>query len=177
MWGTLALEGLLCDTCNCQKWFHSECVGVCDGTYQRLINSSFDWSCPQCEILHFNDSYFDRSTDDITSDSDNETDYEPRHSNTKKKIRVLLINFQSLKNKAADLEALIDLYSPDIIQGTETWLSSAIQTSEVIPECYTTYRKDRTTDSHGGVLFAKNLTATVRSSGIRSKSKVEDHYC
>ena len=58
------------------------------------------------------------------------------------------------KKKIADLKSLFELCSSDIIQGTETWLVPNIQTSEFIPHCYITNRKDRKTDKHGGVLLS-----------------------
>ena len=33
------------------------CVGVCEEIYQKLANTSFEWNCLQCEILHFSDSF------------------------------------------------------------------------------------------------------------------------
>ena len=44
----------------------------------------------------------------------------------KNKIRILLINYQSLKGKAADASALIEMFQPDIVCGTETWLNKNI---------------------------------------------------
>ena len=141
-----------------------------DNIYDDLTTKDFfAWKCPQCEVLVFNNSFFNTSNQTNPTDTDDENKnkndtYAPRHQNKKKKLRSLLINFQSIKNKVADIESLIELYDPDIIQGTETWLTPNIQSSEVIPNNYTTHRKDRTSDNHGGVLFAhkKDLIVTQR---------------
>ena len=75
-------------------------------------------------------------------------------------ISFLVINFQSVKNKAAELGVLLELHKPDIIIGTETWLSSDHHSSEYIPAEYDVIRKDRAT-GFGGVLLAfKNLIVT-----------------
>ena len=36
-------------------------------------------------------------------------------------LKILNMNFQSLKNKKPDLLEIIDYVKPDIIMGTETW--------------------------------------------------------
>ena len=50
---------------------------------------------------------------------------------------------------------LINIYNPDVIVGTETWLNSSIKDNEIIPADfnYKIYRKDRS-DGYGGVLLA-----------------------
>ena len=69
------------------------------------------------------------------------------------KIQVLIINFQSIKNKKAELLNLQDTYEPSVIMGTETWLNSSVCTSEFFPDDYNVIRKDRQ-DGYGGVLLA-----------------------
>ena len=41
-------------------------------------------------------------------------------------LKILNMNFQSLKNKKPDLLEIIDYVKPDIIMGTETWLDRNI---------------------------------------------------
>jgi hypothetical protein len=64
-----------------------------------------------------------------------------------------IINFQSIKNKKAELLNFINEHSPAIIMGTETWLNSSIHTSEIFPVNYNVVRRDRP-DGYGGVLIA-----------------------
>ena len=49
-------------------------------------------------------------------------------------LRLLNINFRSIMNKRAEFIHLIDSLKPDIIVGTETWLSNSIKNSEIIPD-------------------------------------------
>ena len=71
------------------------------------------------------------------------------------KLRVVNINFQSIMNKKADLQEFIYSYKPDIIVGTETWLSANVCNNEIIPAewNFNVYRKDRQ-DGYGGVMIA-----------------------
>ena len=45
-------------------------------------------------------------------------------------LKVLNINFQSVRNKIQDLFAWVAVEQPDIIIGTESWLTPDIQNSE-----------------------------------------------
>ncbi|XP_071123237.1 uncharacterized protein [Mytilus edulis] len=74
----------------------------------------------------------------------------------RKALRTLIINFQSIKNKRTELPILIETANPDIIIGTETWLSNNIGSREIFPPelGYDVIRRDREKDPHGGVLIA-----------------------
>ena len=48
-------------------------------------------------------------------------------------FKILVINFQSILNKKPDLLALISTENPDILAGTETWLTPDVTTNEIIP--------------------------------------------
>ena len=71
-----------------------------------------------------------------------------------------------MPNKKADMQILIDQYNPDIIQGTETWLSTNVKTSEILPDSssYDVYRRDRRKGIHVGILIAckKDLILTKK---------------
>lgn len=69
-------------------------------------------------------------------------------------LRILIMNCQSIKNKKAELHAVIDSAKPDIILGNESWLSPEIKNSEIFPDSYDAIRKDRVGDAHGGVFIA-----------------------
>lgn len=61
------------------------------------------------------------------------------------RLTILNINCQSVKSKVPDLHQVIHHVKPDIIVGTESWLTSDITNSEIFPkDLYTIYRKDRT---------------------------------
>ncbi|KAL3856606.1 hypothetical protein ACJMK2_011341, partial [Sinanodonta woodiana] len=50
-------------------------------------------------------------------------------STTKNFIRILNINFQSIRKKVLDIEVLIKTTNPDIILGTETWQTEEVKTT------------------------------------------------
>ncbi|XP_063951801.1 uncharacterized protein LOC135153256 [Lytechinus pictus] len=76
-----------------------------------------------------------------------------KRGQVKHKMKILNINFQSIKNKKEELGTLIDSTDPDIILGSETWLNSSICSSELFPPGYDVIRKDRL-DGYGGVCIA-----------------------
>ena len=80
----------------------------------------------------------------------------------KQGLRTLKIYFRSVKNKVPELDIVLESTSPDIIIGTETWTNNTMHSSELYPDNYTIYRRDRGTDDHGGVVIAtmNNLTTT-----------------
>ena len=65
-------------------------------------------------------------------------------------LRILNVNFQSIKGKQGQVWNLIDSTNPDIIFGTET---SNIKDSQIFPSGYNIFRKDRNCGG-GGVLIA-----------------------
>ena len=73
--------------------------------------------------------------------------------NKKNFISTATINFQSVTAKQAQFQCFINDYYPDIIFGTETWLSPEISSSEIFPPCYNVFRRDRY-DGYGGILLA-----------------------
>jgi len=74
------------------------------------------------------------------------------HNRTINELHVANIIFQSIMNKKADFQEFIYNYKPDIIVGTETWLSANVNNNEIVPPewNYNIYRKDRP----GGVMIA-----------------------
>ena len=64
------------------------------------------------------------------------------------------MNCQSIKNKKAEIQAVIDSAKPDIILGNESWLTPEIKNSEFFPDSFDAIRKDRVCDVHGGVFIA-----------------------
>lgn len=82
----------------------------------------------------------------------------------------LTVNCQSLLAKKESFLNLIDTYKPDIVFGTESWLKSDVLSSEVFPECYSVFRKDRS-DGYGGVFIA------CQESLIACNLEIENNCC
>ena len=77
------------------------------------------------------------------------------------KFKCLYTNAQSIVKKHLELEALVNIYDPDIIGITETWLNNKVSDKEYCIEVYQKpIRQDRldTKDGRGGgvMLFIKN---------------------
>ena len=71
---------------------------------------------------------------------------------SKKKLRILVINFQSITAKREALWALLEYADPDVVLATETWLNTTIAEREVLPASYRFLaRRDRTNSTYGGV--------------------------
>jgi len=66
-----------------------------------------------------------------------------------------MVNCQSIKNKVPILQESIDYTKPDIIIGSESWLSPDYKNSEIFPLDFQTnvFRKDRNKNG-GGVFIA-----------------------
>lgn len=174
-------KALCCDTCNI--WYHIDCQGMPSHMYSCMDSSNISWECVQCGMPNFSSSIFDISsieTSNQYSQLSNSSVCSPgvpkatsspvkthyKHKNLKKPtiIKVLNINFQSIKNKKPELDEILSSVTPDIILGTETWLNTETSSYEYFPsDDYTVYRKDRPPNeknqSYGGVLIAisKNL--------------------
>ena len=143
--------------------------------YEILANSSCSWICPLCGLPNFSDSFFDNSLHSLCSSNSfnplNGCDAEvpPPQANFKqtstkasrhfkpnskpRKLTCLVINCRSLKKKIADIAAVIDVHKTDIILGNESWLNPEITSSEIFPEGYTVFRKDRAEGQTGGGVF------------------------
>ena len=76
-------------------------------------------------------------------------------------IRVLNINCQGLRTKISEFKSLLLYTKPDIVCGNESWLVKDIKSSELFPDEYQVFRKDRIDGGGGGVfiLVKKNLIA------------------
>ena len=74
-------------------------------------------------------------------------------------LKVMVINFQGVWGKVAELAVCLENHQPDIVIGTESWLSEVISNSEIVPPNYTVIRKDRDSadfgpEGYGGVFIA-----------------------
>ena len=61
----------------------------------------------------------------------------------------MAMNFQSVKNKVAELAICLDTPKPDVLIRTESWLSFGIRNSEIFPSDFSVIRKDRPPSSKG----------------------------
>ena len=74
-------------------------------------------------------------------------------SKNSNKLKVININFRSVVNKVPELQCLIDTENPDVVIGTESWLSPEISSGEIFPSGYTAYRADRISKTRSGGVF------------------------
>ena len=68
-------------------------------------------------------------------------------------LRIVVLNCQSIVRKWIKLSNIIEIYSPDIIIGVESWLRPDISDGEIFPKKFTVYRRDRVGTSGGGVFI------------------------
>jgi hypothetical protein len=76
----------------------------------------------------------------------------------------LQANCRSILNKILEFWNLVDAYNPDVIIGTESWLTEEINNSEVFRDDYTTCRIDRCTRGDRAFICVKT-TSIVGSYG------------
>ena len=72
-------------------------------------------------------------------------------------IKILNINCQSVSAKKDKFLTVIEDENPDIVVGTESWLTPNHYSGEIFPQQYQVFRKDRKSDAHGGVFIATKL--------------------
>lgn len=165
---------------------HLKCCQIANEAHELLIKSSHTWLCPQCNQPNFSQGFPKANENTLCSEnqysllnsagpvedyiqntdatSNNFTTNTKRYHSKRTKLTCLLINCRSLKNKVADLASIINEHQPDIILGNESWLNPDIASSEIFPDDYNVFRKDRP-DGYGGVFQAtkKDLIITQRS--------------
>ena len=56
----------------------------------------------------------------------------------------MTMNCRSARNKIGDMAAVIDQYKPDIIFGTESWLTSNIESNKIFPNEMATKFSEKT---------------------------------
>lgn len=175
--------GIQCDQCEQWYHARPGCCDISPEVYASLANLSCTWLCPQCGLPNFSDSLLDTSLDSLSSsnyfdplngsnsevspsqpspnyksNNDNNTSHRDKRNSKQnktkqRKLSCLVINCRSLKNKVADIAAVIDEYKPDIILGNESWLNSTIASSEIFPDGDTIPKKDRLNGLNGGGVF------------------------
>ena len=89
------------------------------------------------------------SIDSSNNNSDLPDNISQSHCESTNNLDFLVINFQSIRNKSAELYNIISSRAPDIIVGTETHMDSGDYDSEILPpnippeHKYQIFRKDR----------------------------------
>ena len=170
---------IVCDTCN--QWYHATCQSMRSTLYQEHVNNSaIAWDCLACGCPNYStfcfsmvfstSNQFSVLSNDPLVPLDSPTPSIPStpiHASTPRQqnkpfkrtnkadehLRVLNVNFQSVKTKQHLLENLIDSTKLDVIFGTETWLDHGIKDSQIFPSSYNVFRNDRNLLG-GGVLIA-----------------------
>ena len=149
-------------------WICNDCGNV---NYSQYAFMSSIWGIGDLSDNHFH-PLEDLDTSDVdvhkkiglplytsspTAKTATEPKTKPKHRRT---LKIINLNCQSLRNKPELLQNLADSVKPDIIIGTESWLTRDIKDSEVFPEGYrqTAVRRDRQDlprykDTKGGGTF------------------------
>ena len=138
----------------CYSWYHEQCLGINNAVFKALENhTSYVWICCNCGLPSFSSSFFLSDIDsrnrfevlsDLTSSENgsepNFTTGSPLHSSgparssAKKSkadhLKILNVNFQSLPSKKVPFLAMLEEENPDIVVGTESWLTPAHRNRE-----------------------------------------------
>ena len=83
-------------------------------------------------------------------------------------------NIQSIRNKLAELQHLINQHKPAVIGITESWCDSTISDAEISLNGYSLYRKDRLVGTGGGVLLYVDESLSVTPVHCLNNANVED---
>ena len=147
-------------------WFYIQCRAIGKDTYDDY--QSFSWICSNCDHPNFSNSdqssfasYASPNNFSILTDEETEITDPPSQAPTPKvaqhrpspnkiyNLKMLDINYQSLVNKKAEFQALLDLHKPDVVVGTEFWLTADHYDSEFFPQSlgYTPFREDMVADT------------------------------
>ena len=146
-------KAIQCDECN--EWYYTQCMGLNTINYEILGNSNISWTCCNSGIPNYSTSLFAQFSletsnsfaslsntsvglDDIpfsppaAASSPKDTapkSFKPPKPKPKRQIKIMVVNFQSVKNKVAELAASLDYHDPDIVLGSETWLNSTVDSN------------------------------------------------
>ena len=166
-------KAIMCDTYN--QWYHTTCQSVNLQTYNMLAeNNAIAWDCLICDCPNYSSVCFELILSTLNSfsvlpdtslHSPLPSDHiKPVHASTPERkkqnansfnvpLKMLTINFQSIKSKQGLVKNLIESTKPAIVIGTETWLDPTVTDNQIFPPNYKLYRKDRNMQG-GGVLIA-----------------------
>ena len=119
----------------------------------------------------------DTECSDINNDnalSDVDRSYE-----TNGNLVLALLNCRSIRSedKAREFRIFVREHNPDVIMGTESWLSPDVYDAEVFPPNYVTYRKDRIDRLGGGVFISVRDNLTSYKEDWNSDGNCEAIWC
>ena len=103
-------------------------------------------------------------------------------TNSDNSLKVIVVNCQGVQAKKCSLVSLANQYTPDIIVGTESWLTPAVNSSEIFPSNYNIYRHN-CPDGYGGVflafksnLISEELPLSTTCELVACKIHLAHHY-
>ncbi|CAC5406308.1 unnamed protein product [Mytilus coruscus] len=145
--------------------------------YNILVeDSAIAWDCLICDCPNYSSVCFEiipstSNSFSILSDTSLQSPLpsdciKPIHASTpdRKKqdkspnsvpVKMLTVNFQSIKSKQGLVTNLVESTKPYIVLGTETWIDSSVKDNQIFPPNYNFYRNDRNMKGDG-VLIAIN---------------------
>ena len=168
-------QAVACDKCG--QWFHLGCQELSMNTqeYEELGKNNDSWYCIICNNVNHSTIVFSlhgltaspTTNSSLDLDTSTSSTFNPLHTSTptrasrqdkqkRRPLRFININFgqQGLVGKQARLANLVQSIRPDIIIGTESWLTSDHTDAEMFPSGFNIFRKDRTGKKGGGVFIA-----------------------
>ena len=105
------------------------------------------------------------------------------HISEVKPLVLLQVNCTSICNKILEFWNLIDTYNPDVVIGTESWLSEEINNAKIFRDDYITSRRDRCSRGGGVFICVKNYincrvlwTDVVFEMIVKSKAETQNLY-
>ena len=95
------------------------------------------------------------------------------------KLTLTLLNCRSIRSeeKSREFKIFLREHNPDVVMGTESWLSADISDAEVFPQNYVTYRKDRKDKTGGGVFICVRDNITSFKEDWNSSGNCEAIWC
>ena len=142
-------------------------------------HASYSWNCLKCGLPNFNTTLFDDlSTSNCSLNSFSVLEASlllPKSSapikkktatKQQKNFKIVNLNFQSVVNKVPEFHCMIETEKPDIVIGTESWLSPDIFNGEIFLPGYTVYRADR---KSRGLYYGSRRHCLYRATTIQNK--------
>ena len=198
------MKAVCCD--QCLVWYHIECQNIHSLQYADMDRSSVMWDCQHCMMPNFSPDTITLSESNInlddtsgtfttsstsgspgqpqatsSPDPSSATSRGRKNKNAPTHLKVLNVNAQSILDKKARFQNLVDSTDPDIVIMTETWLKPDKADGEIGEAgrfaCeYDIHRRDRPgKKTGGGVLIAvKKQYISSRQEDLEADSEKEN---